>query len=414
MQPSESSHGTTQLLAIFISVLLFILLFIGSAIAQTEKVLYSFRGGADGTNPSTGLVADAAGNLFGTTTDGGSGACTGGCGIVYELKPSPGGGWTETVIYSFQGPDGAAPAAGLIFDQAGNLYGTTLSGGKYHDGTVFKLTPFRGAWTETVLHTFTNNDGAYPAASLIFDKAGNLYGTTLFGGPTRGGTVFQLTLSGGVWTETVLHSFTGRNDGIDPAASLILDQNGALYGTTMGDNIFKLAPPAPGHTKWTLKTLYAFGGGPNRGPLSAGTLLAGKNGVLYGTQKYGGGPANAGAVFQLTPPAHHGAWTETTIYSFAGGSDGLYPRAGVIADGAGNLYGTTAGDDQNSRGTVFKLTPPAQQGGNWTKTTLHAFTGGNDGSGPSAGLIFGKGGVLYSTTAGGGSSGKGTVFKIVP
>src|ERR1700687_2320181 len=113
MQPSESSHGTTQLLAIFISVLLSI----GSAIAQTEKGLYSFRGGADGTNPSTGLVADAAGNLFGTTTDGGSGACTGGCGIVYELKPSPGGGWKETVIYGFQGPDGAAPAAGLILDR---------------------------------------------------------------------------------------------------------------------------------------------------------------------------------------------------------------------------------------------------------------------------------------------------------
>jgi uncharacterized repeat protein (TIGR03803 family) len=404
MRPTQSLQRVTRLLTILIGVLLFL----GSAIAQTEKVLYSFRGGADGTNPSTPLIADAAGNLFGTTTDGGSAAC----GVVFELKPS-GDGWTESVIYSFQGADGCAPAAGLIFDQAGNLYGTTLSGGKYHDGIVFKLTPSGGAWTETVLHSFTNNDGAYPAASLIFDQAGNLYGTTLFGGPTRGGTVFQLTLSGGVWTETVLHSFTGRNDGIDPAASLIFDQSGALYGTTMGDNIFKLTPPAPGHAKWTLKTLYAFGGGPNRGPLSAGTLLAGKNGVLYGTQKYGGGPANAGAVFQLTPPAKDGAWTATTIYHFGGGNDGLYPRAGVIADGAGNLYGTTAGDGQTSHGTVFRLTPPAQQGGNWTKTTLHAFTGDDDGSGPSAGLIFGKGGVLYSTTAGGGSSGKGTVFEIV-
>src|ERR1700730_2326254 len=156
MQLSESSHGTTRLLAIFISVLLFS----ASAIAQTEKVLYSFQGGADGINPSTGLVADAAGNLFGTTTDGGSGTCTGGCGVVFELKPSRGGGWTESVIYSFQGADGAAPAAGLVFDQGGNLYGTTLSGGQYHDGTVFQLTPFGGAWTETVLHTFDNKDGA--------------------------------------------------------------------------------------------------------------------------------------------------------------------------------------------------------------------------------------------------------------
>ncbi len=408
MQHTKSSRGSMVVVTVLICVLPFLASTI--AVAQTEKVLYSFQGGNDGTNPSTGLIADAAGNLFGTTTDGGSA----GCGIVFELNPSQGGGWTETVIYSFQcAADGAAPAAGLIFDQAGNLYGTTLTGGKYHDGTVFQLTPSGSAWTESVLHSFTDMDGAYPAASLIFDRAGNLYGTTLFGGRLHNGTVFQLTSSGGVWTETVLHTFTGQKDGIDPAASLILDQNGALYGTTMGDNIFKLTPPAPGHTKWTLKTLYTFGGGPNRGPLSAGTLLAGNNGVLYGTQKYGGGQANAGAVFQLTP-AKHGAWTETTIYSFSGGSDGLYPFAGVVADGAGNLYGTTAGDGQTNNGTVFELIPPSQPSGNWSKTTLYPFTGGADGSGPGAGLIFGKGGVLYSTTAGGGSFGNGTVFEIVP
>jgi uncharacterized repeat protein (TIGR03803 family) len=398
--------------AIFIGVLCFTASTI--AAAQTEKVLYSFQGGNDGTNPSTGLMADSAGNLFGTTTDGGSGPCDGGCGVVFELKPSQKGGWTETVIYSFQGgADGAFPGAGLIFDRAGNLYGTTISGGQSHDGTVFQLTPSGTTWTETVLHTFTDKDGAYPTASLVLDPAGNLYGTTLFGGRSHNGAVFQLTLSGGGWKETVLHSFTGRKDGIDPAAALILDQNGALYGTTMAGNIFKLTPPLPGYTKWTFKSLYTFDGGPNRGPLSAGTLLAGNNGVLYGTQKYGGSPANAGAVFQLTPPARHGAWTETTIYRFAGGSDGLYPFAGVIADAAGNLYGTTAGDGQTDLGTVFQLTPPAQPGGDWSKTTLYSFTG-SDGSGPGAPLIFGKGGVLYSTTAGGGSSGNGTVFEIVP
>jgi uncharacterized repeat protein (TIGR03803 family) len=380
------------------------------AVAQTEKVLYSFKGGNDGTNPSTGLIADSAGNLFGTTTDGGSA----GCGIVFELKPSQGGGWTETVIYSFRcGADGAAPAASLIFDKEGNLYGTTLTGGKHHDGTVFRLTRSGGAWTESVLHAFTDKDGAYPAASLIFGQAGNLYGTTLLGGLFHGGTVFQLVLSDGVWTETVLHNFTGHGDGIDPAAALIKDQEGALYGTTMADNIFKLSPPAPGHAKWTFKSLYTFDGGANGGPLSAGTLLAAKDGVLYGTQKFGGSAANAGAVFQLKPPSGQGGWTETTIYRFAGGSDGLYPLAGVIADAAGNLYGTTAGDGQTSYGTVYRLTPP-KEGVDWSKTTLYAFTGGNDGSGPSAGLIFGKQGVLYSTTVGGGSSGNGTVFKIVP
>lgn len=409
MQPTHFSRGTNRLLAIFIGVLLSV----GSGIAQTESVLYSFQSGADGINPSTGLIADSAGNLFGTTTDGGSGPCDGGCGVVFELKPSHGGGWTETVIYNFQGgADGVAPYAGLIFDQVGNLYGTTLTGGKYHDGTVFQLTPSGGGWTETVLHTFTHKDGAYPTASLIFDQAGNLYGTTLFGGRSLGGTVFQLTLSGGVWTETVLHNFTGRKDGIDPAASLILDQKGALYGTTMAGNVFKLTPPAPGHTKWTLKSLYNLGSGQDGGPLSAGTLLAGDNGVLYGTQEFGNGPANAGAVFQLAP-GKHGTWNATTIYRFAGGGDGLYPYAGVIADAAGNLYGTTAGDGQTCFGTVYKLTPP-QQGGNWTKTNLYVFTGGQDGSGPFAGLIFGQGGVLYSTTTGGGSFGNGTVFEIIP
>jgi len=264
-----------------------------------------------------------------------------------------------------------------------------------------------------VLHSFTDKDGSHPLAGLIFDQAGNLYGTTLFGGRTHNGVVFQLTLSGGVWKETVLHNFTGRNDGIDPEANLIIDQNGVLYGTTMGGNVFNLTPPAQRHTKWTFKSLYNLGIGPDGGPLSPGTLLFGKNGVLYGTQKFGNGPANAGAVFQLTPPAGHGGWTATTIYRFNGGGDGLYPYAGVIADAAGNLYGTTAGDGQTYLGTVYKLTPP-QQGGNWTKTTLYAFTGGQDGSGPYAPLIIGQGGGLYSTTRAGGSDSHGTVFEIVP
>lgn len=407
MKLTKSLHAITRLLTIIIGVLLFM----GSAlaIAQTEKVLYSFQGGNDGTSPSTGLVADSSGNLFGTTTEGGSA----GCGVVYELSPSQGGGWTETVIYHFHGADGAAPAAGLIFDGAGNLYGTTSTGGKYHVGTVFQLTPSGGVWTETVLHSFSEKDGSHPLAGLVFDQAGNLYGTTLFGGATHNGAVFQLKLSGGVWTETVLHNFTGINDGIDPEAGLIVDQKGALYGTTMAGNVFKLTPPAPGRTKWTFKSLYNLGVGQDGGPLSPGTLLAGKNGVLYGTQKFGNGPANAGAVFQLAP-GKHGTWTATTIYRFAGGSDGLYPYAGVIADGAGNLYGTTAGDAQTYFGTVFKLTPPAKKGGNWTKTTLYAFTGGQDGSGPFAPLIFGMGGGLYSTTTAGGSFGNGTVFEIVP
>jgi uncharacterized repeat protein (TIGR03803 family) len=420
MRRPESSLLVTKSLAI----LLAILLFAGGALAATEKVLYSFKGGSDGTNPSTGLIADQAGNLYGTTTDGGTGPCTGGCGTVFQLTPpgAPAGDWTETVIYNFQADkDGAGPMAGLVMDQAGNLYGTTLGGGAFLDGTAFQLTPPAapdGAWTETVIHTFSGSpDGEYPVAPMIFDSAGNLYGTTVFGGGQSSlGTVFQLmppAAPGGAWTETVLYRFTGRNDGLDPEAGLIMDRNGALYGTTIGDTVFKLTPPPPGQTAWTLKVLYSFTGGGDRGPLSAGNLLAG-NGVLYGTQKFGGSRANAGTVFQLTPPAQGGPWTETPIHKFAGGRDGAYPLAGVITDRQGNLYGTTSGGGASGNGTVFKLTPPAAPGASWTETILHSFAGGSDGSGPGAGLIFGKGGALYSTTAGGGALGKGTVFKVVP
>jgi uncharacterized repeat protein (TIGR03803 family) len=390
--------------------------FSGNALADSsEKVLYSFRGGSDGTNPSTGLVTDSSGNLYGTTTDGGTGACTGGCGTVFELKAEAGGRWIERVIYNFQaGTDGAAPSASLIFDGAGNLYGTTISGGPSLDGTVFQLTPTGGGgWSESVLHSFTDDDGAYLVDRLILDQSGNLYGTTVFGGRFHGGTAFQLSppTPGGGWTLTTLHDFTGRADGIDPEAGLISDVRGALYGTTIAGNIFKIVHQA----QWSLKVLYVFGGGSNSGQLSEGVLLFGDNGVLYGTQKFGGGTANAGAVYQLTPPAGGSrAWTETTIYRFTGGADGVYPLAGVIADGAGNLYGTTAGNGQSSLGTVYRLTPPTVPGGDWTETTLHTFAGGSDGSGPSAGLIFGRGGALYGATAGGGAFGKGTVFKVVP
>lgn len=350
MQPTNSWLRITRSLAGFVVMLLFVGR--GLASAPRERVIYSFQGGTDGTNPSTALITDQAGNLFGTTTDGGSGSCTGGCGTVFELKPAPDGTWTESVLYNFQGGnDGAAPSAGLVFDRAGNLYGTTISGGPSLDGTVFQLTRSSGSWTESVIHRFGGKDGAYPVDSLVLDDAGSLYGTTVFGGRFSGGTVFQLAPSDDAFTETVLYEFTGRNDGIDPEAALILDQKGALYGTTMAGNVFTLSPPASGDTKWSLKVIYTFGGGPNSGQLSAGTLLAAGNGVLYGTQKFGGGPANAGAVYQLTPPTTHGgAWTETTIYRFTGGADGSYPFAGVIADSAGNLYGTTSGNGQKIKG----------------------------------------------------------------
>ena len=393
-----------------LAILVAVLVFGGNAIASaaTEKVLYRFSGGADGSAPFAGLVADSSGNLYGTTADGGNGDCQGGCGTVFELSPNPDGTWTETQLYRFTGGnDGAFPETSVIFDGAGNLYGTTIYGGTSKDGTVFRLTSTKpgSAWTETVLYNFVGKrDGKISLGGLVFDPAGKLYGAALFGGHYGGGTVFQLVPppQGNAWSLNVLHAFKGTNDGIDPQGALILDSQGAVYGTTYGGTVFKLKPPSPGRTKWTLKTLYSA-----TGVVGVGALLAGKPGVFYGTSSLGG-KANEGTVFQLTPPK------ATTLYEFAGGSDGGIPLNGLIADSSGNLYGITQNGGDFGFGTVFKLAPPPKKGAAWTKTTLYSFQGGSDGAGPGAGVIFGPAGVLYGTTMAGGSSDNGTVFEVTP
>jgi uncharacterized repeat protein (TIGR03803 family) len=413
MKGNESPLTIARSLAVFAT----LLLFVGYAIAAgpTERVLYRFRGGNDGSAPNAGLVADKAGNLYGTTDAGGS-ACQGGCGTVFELSPGTGGRWNETVLYSFTGGgDGATPEAGLVFDTAGNLYGTTISGGSSGDGTIFQLahphTP-GGPWTVNVLHNFVGNtDGKYSIGSLVFDKMGNLYGPTLFGGQFGGGTVFRLAApakQNGAWTLNVLHSFQGVNDGIDPDGALIIDKKGVLYGTTNDGKVFNEVPPPPGHSDWTFGVLYSF----NYVLGLSGGVIAGRKGVLYGATAQGG-PANEGTVFQLTPPrTRGGVWTETTLYEFAGGSDGGFPLNDLALDKAGNLYGTTENGGASGLGTVFKLTPA--QHGFWTKTSLHDFAGGRDGSGPGAGLIFGRQDLLFGTTVKGGSSGNGTAFAVAP
>jgi uncharacterized repeat protein (TIGR03803 family) len=414
MKGNESRFTIAGALAVFVA----ILMFVGDAIAAgpTERVLHRFRGGKDGSAPSAGLIADKAGNLYGTTTNGGAGSCQGGCGTVFELSPAAAGRWTETVLYSFTGGnDGAIPQTGLTFDAAGNLYGTTIHGGTLGDGTVFQLTAPATAGrgrTLNVLHSFVGpTEGEYPWGSLTFDQAGNLYGPTLFGGRFGGGTIYQLAapaMAGGAWTLNVLHHFKGVTDGLDPAGALIIDSKGALYGTTYGGTVFKEVPPATGHTAWTLQVLHNF----NSVLGLSGGLLAAKNGVLYGATALGGS-VNEGTVFSLTPPATHGgAWTATTLYEFTGGSDGEYPQNALVADRAGNLYGATESGGTSGLGTVFKLTPT--QHGAWTKTALHNFAGGRDGAGPGAGLIFARQGALYGTTIAGGSSGNGTVFEVAP
>jgi uncharacterized repeat protein (TIGR03803 family) len=334
------------------------------------KSLHSFNNnGKDGTDPNGVLVSDAAGNLYGTTHEGGKYNCIDGCGSVFELVRKASGAWTEKVLYSFNdnGTDGTYPDGGLIFDATGNLYGTTAGGGANGHGAVFELTlQPNGKWTDTILHSFNANgtDGYLPEAGLIFDAAGNLYGTTYEGGADFYGTVFALTpAGGGVWNETILHNFGNGTDGSEPEASLVFDAAGNLYGTT-----------------------------------------------------YRGGTNGSGTAFELTP-AGGGAWNETVLHNFGSGTDGANPTAALIFDSAGNLYGTTSaspydGGGTQYDGTAFELTPAG--GGNWTETVLHDFGVGTDGANPYGALIFDSAGNLYGTTSSGGAYTGGTVFEITP
>ncbi len=353
-----------------------------------ETVLYSFTGGADGGYPfgyEQGVIMDSAGNLYGTTTYGG----VAGAGVVFKLDRKG----DETVLYSFTGgADGGYPTAGVIQDWAGNLYGTTNGGGAAGAGVVFKLDR-KG--NESVLYSFTGGtDGGYFLAGLIQDWAGDLYGTTAYGGAAGAGVVFKLDRKG---NESVLYSFTGGADGGPSYASLIQDWAGNLYGTTAfgggpGAGVLFKLDPAGDET-----VLYSFPGSDGSGPGSG--VIQDSVGNLYGTTN-GGGPANAGVVYKLDATGH-----ETLLYSFTGGADGANPHA-VIMDSADNLYGTTSGGGAAGAGVVYKLDRTGQE------TVLYNFTGGADGGDSEAGLIFDSAGNLYGTTNGGGVAGAGVVFKL--
>lgn len=389
------------------------------ALAWTETVLQHFTNGADGGSPYAGLSLGPSGALYGTAPNGGAS----GAGIVFELMPGAGPGGVR-VLYTFSGAaDGAHPLAGVVFGAAGRLYGTTLSGGARGQGTVFELTPPAvpgAAWIERVLYSFSGAaDGGSPVAGVVSDAAGALYGTTLSGGARGRGTVFRLVRAGDAWAQTVLYSFTGGGDGELPFAGVTLGPGNRLFGTTSYGGahgfgtVFMLTPG--GAAAWPETVLYSFTGKDDGGLPGAGVVLD-QTGALYGTTRWGGARAS-GVAFKLTPaPAAGQPWTETVLHTFDAafttGQDGGAPIGGVILDGSGVLYGTTDRGGAHGQGTVFKLMPPGVGGGAWTAAVLYSFAG-SDGGGPTAGLLM-SGGKLFGTTFRGGARGVGTVFQLSP
>ena len=368
-----------------------------------EKVLYSFTGN-EGVYPEAELLRGADGNFYGTASGGGGGSCPGGCGTVFKVTPHG----KETSIHTFTGDDGGYPLAELIADSAGNLYGTTYLGGKHIAGTVFKVAP---DGTTTVLHHFKGSDGARPFAGLIFDRRGNRFGTTSRGGANGDGTIFEITRRG---KEKVLYSFTGGSDGVSPIGTLLRDSAGNLYGTATNGGtdcdgtgqgcgiVFKLAPDG------NETVLYRFEGG-NHGAHPAAGLVMDKSGALYGTTNNGGVDCDSSGDTCGTAFKVDAAGNETGLHTFTGGSDGAYPKSRLLIDSNGNLFGTTAaggaGGGECGCGVVFELTSKGAE------KILHTFISG-DGHGPFAGLIQDPLGNFYGTTDVGGTYSWGTVFKV--
>jgi uncharacterized repeat protein (TIGR03803 family) len=354
---------------------------------STETTLYNFTGGSDGAQPNAGLIADAAGNLYGTTFAAG---CAGE-GNVFKLATNG----TLTILHCFQGQgDGDAPVAELIVDATGNLYGTTEAGGAHGYGTVFMVAP---DGTETVLHSFAggNKDGKQPMGSLVLVN-GTLYGATGYGGRANRGVIFQIAPDG---TETVIVNLLQEGE---PWAGLVADAAGNLYGTSYqggrdyDGTVFKVSSTGTG--KFKAKVLHSFNGKSGGSP--RGTLILDTAGNLYGTS-YFFGSRGVGNVFKLTMGGQY-----TELYSFAGGSDGWLPAGGVVADAAGNLYGTTSYGGIEDNGTVYKL---ATDG---TETVLGGFAGGGRSFGSLTMDSALQSGYLYGTTSQGGVHGQGSIFSI--
>jgi uncharacterized repeat protein (TIGR03803 family) len=371
---------------------------------QTFSVIHNFTGGKDGANPLSGFLM-AGGNLFGTASSGGSS----GLGVVYWIKTATG---QETVLHEFTGgADGANPEGKLI-TFGGNLYGTTTAGGAHNAGTVYEVT-VKGK--ETILYSFTGKtDGAKPIAGLTVDKAGNLYGTTTAGGANGNGAVFELaipTVAGGAWTEKVLYSFGTGTDGADPVAGVTFDASGNLYGTTSAGGtysygtVFELTPSTP---SWKETIIHEFELQKDGGVPYAGLVFGGKNFFGASTDGGAGGESGGGTIFELTPTTA-GGWKFNVIYSLPGwGISGPFRNLLLIS---GKIYGTTHCDGANDAGTVYELT---NSGGVWTYKSLYVFAGNSDGLYVFSNLVADTAGNLYGTANAGGAGNYGVAFKVTP
>ena len=387
--------------------------------AQTYTVLHSFGAAGDGSNPASPMVLDPRGNIYGTALTQGPG----GFGMVFELSPNGDSSWSESILHSFD-TAGDNPEASLALDAQGNLYGVTPgfgNGGSY--GTIYELSPNGDTWSLNTIHSFTNGtDGAEPGP-VVLGNDNQIYGACSNGETRHDGFVFNFSrLSVLDWSELFLHTFTGGNDGVDPATPLTLDSAGNLYGITDGGGaygdgaVYKLTPNH-GSFGWTKSVLYNFGA---LSGTAEAHLILDASGNLYGAT-YEGGLYYYGTVYKLSRN-QGGNWSQTVLYNFQGinHGDGELVGGALVLDAAGNIYGTTvqggSGCEGYGCGIIFKLTPSS--GGQWTETIVYQFTGGNDGWQPSGGLISDRAGNLYGTTNYGGAYGNGgtggVAFEFTP